>query len=350
MSNRIEGLAHLAGQTLRTVSFTALARYASRRAARFDVDGTRVEITRPVPGTLKLLQNVLKLQAKDARNVRDGLYPIPIEESTSFANRIEAVRRMLNDLPQSSERRADKRAREAAALPEAAGMPDYYVQNFHYQTGGWLTEESAKLYDIQVETLFLGAAGAMRRQAIPPIAEFMRGRDQRQLRLLDVACGSGRFLADLAQAFPALPMVGSDLSQAYLDEAARFLDGRRNVTFQQANAEALPFENASFDVVTCVFLYHELPNAVRRNVTSEIARVLKPGGLFAFVDSLQWDDVEGYGGLLEAFPQRYHEPYYLDYLGDMLDGPDGLFAKSGLQPSSSFPALASKIVVCRKAA
>jgi ubiquinone/menaquinone biosynthesis C-methylase UbiE len=143
-------------------------------------------------------------------------------------------------------------------------------------------------------------------------------------------------------------MVGSDLSQAYLDEAARFLHGRRNVTFEQANAEALPFESASFDIVTCVFLYHELPNEVRRRVTSEIARVLKPGGLFAFVDSLQWDDVEGYGGLLEAFPQRHHEPYYLDYLADALDGPDGLFAKSGLQPSSSFPALASKIVTCRK--
>jgi ubiquinone/menaquinone biosynthesis C-methylase UbiE len=348
MSNRIEGFAHLAGQTLRTVSFTALARYVSRNAARHDGDGPRVEITKPVPGTLTLLQNVLKLQAKDARNVRDGLYPIPIEESSSFVSRIESVRRMLEDQAQLSERRAENRSKDAAELPEAAGMPDYYVQNFHYQTGGWLTEESARLYDIQVETLFLGAAGAMRRQAIPPIAEFIRGRDQRQLRLLDVACGSGRFLADLAQAFPALPMVGTDLSQAYLDEAARFLRGRRNVTFQQANAEALSFESASFDIVTCVYLYHELPNEVRRRVTSEIARVLKPGGLFAFVDSLQWDDGEGYGGLLEAFPQRYHEPYYLDYLGDTLDGPDGLFAKSGLQPSSSFPALASKIVVCRK--
>jgi ubiquinone/menaquinone biosynthesis C-methylase UbiE len=349
MSNRIEGFAHLAGQTLRTVSFTALARYASRRSAH-PGNGARVKITKPVPGTFRLLQNVLKLQAKDARNVRDGLYPIPIEESASFASRIEAVRRMLNDLPQSSERRAEKRAREAAGLPEAAGMPDYYVQNFHYQTGGWLTEESARLYDIQVETLFFGAAGAMRRQAIPPIAEFIRGRDQRQLRLLDVACGSGRFLADLTQAFPALPMVGSDLSRAYLNEAARFLHGRRNVTFEQANAEALPFESASFDIVTCVYLYHELPNEVRRRVTSEIARVLKPGGLFAFVDSLQWDDDEGCGGLLEAFPQRHHEPYYTDYVGDSLAGPDGLFAHSGLHPEDSLLAFLSKIVICRKVA
>ena len=241
MSNRIEGLAHLAGQTIRTVGYAGLSRYMSRRVARLGTDAARVEITKPVPGLFTLLQDVLSLQAKDARNVRDGLYPIPVEDSSSFASRIESVQRMIDDLPQSTERRAEKRASEAASLPEAAGMPDYYTQNFHYQSGGWLTEEFARIYDVQVETLFFGAAGAMRRQAIPPIAEFIRGKDQRQLRLLDVACGSGRFLGQLAQAFPAMPMTGSDLSQAYLDEAARFLHARRNITFQHANAETLPF-------------------------------------------------------------------------------------------------------------
>jgi len=350
MSNRIEGFAHFAGQTLRTVSYTALSRYTGRLTARLVVDGTRVQITKPMPGTLRLLQDVLKLQAKDAQNVGDGLYPIPVEDSSSFASRIEAVRHAIDDLPQLAKRRAEKRASEVASLPEAAGMPDYYTQNFHYQSGGWLTEESARIYDVQVETLFFGAAGAMRRQAIPPIAEFIRGRDQRQLRLLDVACGSGRFLGQLAQAFPAMPMTGSDLSQAYLDEAARFLHGRRNVTFQQANAEALPFGDGAFDIVTCVYLYHELPNEVRRRVTAEVARVLKPGGLFVFVDSIQWGDVEGYDGLLEAFPQRFHEPYYTDYVGDSLAGPDGLFAHSGLHPEDSLLAFLSKIVICRKVA
>ncbi len=349
MSNRMEGLAHLAGQALRTVSYTALARYTGRRVARLGADQARVVVTKPTPGLFTLLQDVLTLQAKDARNVRDGLYPIPVEDSTSFAARIEAVQHMLDDLPQSTERRAEQRATEAAALPEAEGLPDYYAQNFHFQSGGWLTEESARIYDVQVETLFFGAAGAMRRQAIPPIAEFVRGQDQRRVRLLDVACGSGRFLGQLAQAFPAMPMTGADLSQAYLEEAARFLHGRRTVTFEQANAEALPFPDASFDIVTCVYLYHELPNDVRRRVTSEIARVLKPGGLFVFVNSLQWGDVEGYDGMLEAFPQRFHEPYYLDYLGDPLTGPEGLFARSGLKPGDAFPAFLSKIAACRKA-
>jgi ubiquinone/menaquinone biosynthesis C-methylase UbiE len=348
MSNRFEAYTHLAAQTLRTGYYAALYRFTNRQAARMSKVATRMEITRPAPGLWALLQDVLKLQALDARNVRDGIYPIPVQDESSLPSHVEAVRRMLADLPLSNERRVEKRATEAASLPEAAGMPDYYAQNFHYQSGGYLTEESAKLYDVQVETLFMGAAGAMRRQAIPPIAEFVRGRDQRQLRLLDVACGSGRFLGQLAQAFPAMPMTGVDLSPAYLDEAARYLQARRTVTFQQANAEVLPFEAASFDIATCIFLFHELPHEVRRNVTSEIARILRPGGLFVFVDSLQWGDVEVYDGLLEAFPQRFHEPYYLDYLGDRLCGSGGVFACAGLQPANDFPAFLSKVVVCRK--
>jgi ubiquinone/menaquinone biosynthesis C-methylase UbiE len=196
----------------------------------------------------------------------------------------------------------------------------------------------------------MGSAGAMRRQAIPPLADFIKGKDQRQLRLLDVACGSGRFLGQLAQAFPAMAMTGVDLSQAYLDEAARFLSGRRNVSFRQGNAEALPLENESCDIATCVYLYHELPRDVRRRVTSEIARVLKPGGLFVFVDSLQWGDEPSYDGLLEAFPQRFHEPYYLDYLEDRLDGPDGLLEECGLHVQEVKNAFLSKVVVAAKSA
>ncbi len=177
----------------------------------------------------------------------------------------------------------------------------------------------------------------MRRQAIPPIARFVRGRDQRQLRLLDAACGSGRFLHQLAQAFPAMRMAGTDLSLAYLAEARRYLRGRRNVSFLEANAEALPFAAGSFDIVTCVYLFHELPAGVRKQAVAEIARVLKPGGLFVFVNSLQWGDVAAYDGLLKAFPQRFHEPYFLDYLSAPLSGPDGIFAGAGLRTGEVFP-------------
>ena len=72
--------------------------------------------------------------------------------------------------------------------------------------------------------------------------------------------------------------------------------------------------DASADIVTSVFLFHELPPDVRRQVTAEMARILKPGGLFVFLDSLQLGDRPPWDGLLEAFPARFHEPYYRNYI------------------------------------
>ena len=81
----------------------------------------------------------------------------------------------------------------------------------------------------------------------------------------------------------------------------------------------MPLPDASVDVATSIFLFHELPPEVRREVTREIARVLKPGGMFVFLDSLQLGDKPDWDGLLQSFPYRFHEPYYHGYLGDGLE-------------------------------
>src|SRR6266700_3979892 len=80
------------------------------------------------------------------------------------------------------------------------------------------------------------------------------------------------------------------------------------------NCETIPMPDASQDAVTSIFLFHELPPKVRRTVFHEFARVLKPGGRLVLVDSLQRGDEPDYEGLLELFPQNFHEPYYTSYL------------------------------------
>jgi len=45
------------------------------------------------------------------------------------------------------------------------------LQNFHFQSGGWMTDDSAERYDTQVEVLLNGAANAIRRQALPQLHE-----------------------------------------------------------------------------------------------------------------------------------------------------------------------------------
>jgi len=231
--------------------------------------------------------------------------------------------------------------------PELAEkFPAYFLQNFHFQTGGYLTEESAKLYDIQVEVLFSGTANAMRRQCLVPIANFLRHKDQRRMALLDVACGTGRFLRFVAQAFPRLTLTGSDLSEAYLAEARDHVKPYK-AHFKAAEAEALPFADASFDIVTSIYLFHEVPPPVRRDIAREFARVLKPGGLLVFMDSLQPGDMTQVDAMLEAFPSNFHEPYYTSYLREDLNA---VFGDAGFGKIEAEPVFLSKLVTAVKAA
>ncbi len=341
MANTLGMAAQLAGQSLRFGWYLALNRALDWRT---DQLGTtpRTKPTRPVPTLQQMLADRAQLLMADALAVRDGLYPPMDDDASSPLRYLARVQQMFADLPEAYARRVDRDATTAKAEPSAAGVPDYYAQDFHFQTGGYLTEGSASLYDVQVETLFMGAAGPMRRTALTPIAEFMRGRDQRKVTLLDVACGTGRFLRQVRLAYPAMRLQGLDLSQPYLGEAARQLRGLRSAELIRAPAEDMPLADASVDIATSIFLFHELPPQVRRAVTAEIARVLKPGGLFVFIDSLQMGDKPGWDGLLEAFPERFHEPYYRHYAIDDLEA---MFASAGLEADTSSTPFLSKLMV-----
>jgi len=268
----------------------------------------------------------LEAFAKDARDVAAGLYPAmddalggPVATVRNTADLLTDARRV------EARRRRGGRVEARQEAPAGGAYPNYYRQNFHFQSGGWFTQDSARRYDTQVEALFAGAAGAMRRRALSLLAGAWRTLDHRGLAVVDLACGSGAFLRDLAVAFPRARLMGVDLSAPYLAEARR----RSGVAVMiQANAERLPFADASLDAVTCVYLFHELPPRVRPVVAGEIARVLKPGGLLAFADSIQPADEPRLARLLEVFPAYFHEPFYTTYSATDLAA---LFEAAGLE-------------------
>jgi ubiquinone/menaquinone biosynthesis C-methylase UbiE len=297
------------------------------------------------PGRDRMLSDMAQLFQRDLANAEAGHYPLPRDHDGGVSDVIAASRRYFADLPSTIARKSEARGHEIDAPELRRNLPDYFLQNFHYQTGGYLTEESARLYDTQVEVLFSGSANAMRRQCLVPLSQYIKGRDQRKLRLLDVACGTGRFLRFVKQAWPRLPAAGLDLSESYLAEARHHLRPYRDVALNTGNAESMPFPDASFDVVTSIYLFHEIPPEVRRTVAAEFARVLKPGGRLIFMDSLQHGDVENYDALLETFPVSFHEPYYPTYTREDLPA---LFAETGLEPVSAEPVFLSKLVVCDK--
>src|SRR5262245_21102883 len=258
----------------------------------------------------------LDLFAKDRANIEAGLYPAPRDLHVERA--VSALRNsadFFRDLPKVDQRRLERDGTEVRQITNGDGRyPTYYLQNFHYQTGGWLSEDSAKLYDTQVEILFGGAADAMRRIALGSLARAIRGIDQRRVTLLDLASGNGRFLRQVLAAFPRIPATGLDLSPAYCDEARKRLEDWPHVEIVTGAVEQAPFEDASFDAATCVYLFHELPPRVRRDAVREIARIVKPGGVFVLADSIQTGDAEDLDRMLEYFPVGFHEPYFSTYL------------------------------------
>jgi ubiquinone/menaquinone biosynthesis C-methylase UbiE len=301
---------------------------------------------RPTPGRERLVRDLWKLVEQDWQNIAAGIYMAPEDWRGSP---VEALRRAVDFFADMSAVDARRHGEPAdALLPEAEAYPAYYRRKFHFQSDGYLSEASAERYDYQVEVLFGGGAAPMRRQALVPLRDALRAHPggPATARLLDIGCGTGLFLREIKRNYPRLSVTGLDLSAPYLSVAAKQLAEWSRVALFEGMAEAMPFAEAAFDIVTCVYVFHELPPRTRRAVAAEIARVLKPGGTLIFVDSLQTSDEPDYDGLLDYFPVATHEPYYASYLRTDLDG---LFGPD-LMPQSSALAYFSKINSYRRGA
>ena len=117
-----------------------------------------------------------------------------------------------------------------------------------------------------------------------------KARPGKNGRLLDVGTGAGH--TALAFAPYVSQCIGLDLTKEMVDNATQLAQERRieNVTFVQGDAEALPFPNGSFDIVTCRLAAHHFPNPGQ--AVGEAARVLKPGGRLLLLDNYAPDDPE----------------------------------------------------------
>jgi ubiquinone/menaquinone biosynthesis C-methylase UbiE len=299
-----------------------------------------------LPGWNVVRADLFQLFQQDWRNVEAGYYPAPADMLASPGKALAKALDFLRDLPAVNLRRRLDTNSEVFDETTRGRYPRYFLQNFHYQSDGWMTAESAARYDHQVEVLFTGGADAMRRQALVPIADWVRARANPKARHLDIACGTARFLFDLKRAQPGLSIAGLDLSEAYLRQARRTLRRYRDTPLVQGLAERLPVADGGLDLITCVYLFHELPNKVRRQVAGEMVRALAPGGRLVITDSIQRGDHAPYDDLLARFPITFHEPYYADYIGDDLEA---IFTDLGLAHVETTRAFFSRVMVFDKA-
>ncbi|NIX77177.1 class I SAM-dependent methyltransferase [Microvirga terricola] len=131
-------------------------------------------------------------------------------------------------------------------------------------------------------------------------------------KVLETAAGTGIVTRAMDKALPpSVTIVATDLNPAMLDLAAKRLNSPR-VTWRQADAQNLPFEDATFDAVACQFGVMFFPDKIAAH--REVRRVLKPGGVFVFTvwDRLDANPVskavaDAIAGLLPDNPPRFVE-------------------------------------------
>ena len=117
-------------------------------------------------------------------------------------------------------------------------------------------------------------------------------------RVLDLGCGPGDGSATLAEIGASI--TGVDFSRQMIDVARR---RHPKIAFHDANAEALPFEDKTFDAVVANCVVHHLARPIV--VFKEVSRVLKPGGRFAFVVWGALEEQTGFGVFFAAV-QTHH--------------------------------------------
>ncbi|WP_079477237.1 class I SAM-dependent methyltransferase [Halobacillus salinus] len=100
--------------------------------------------------------------------------------------------------------------------------------------------------------------------------------------VLDIATGGGHVAKELSRS--AGTVFATDLTIEMLQNTAIHLKRQNNIHYVVADAEELPFLDASFDAVTCRIAPHHFPEPDR--FVKEVQRVLKPNGLFLMIDNV----------------------------------------------------------------
>jgi ubiquinone/menaquinone biosynthesis C-methylase UbiE len=110
-------------------------------------------------------------------------------------------------------------------------------------------------------------------------------QEYQPLNILDIGSSFGLGTRFIKKAYPLAIIYGLDLSP-YFTAISKYLEtlNPHNLDFIHANAEDIPFDNETQDLVTAQFLFHEVPKGPSQNILNQAYRVLKPGGTIAIID------------------------------------------------------------------
>lgn len=169
-------------------------------------------------------------------------------------------------------------------IPADFRLPPYLV-DYHLEPGGYHTDPlSGFIYHYGTKIFWLGAndEDQQKRRYVHTIPTPTDGRVE---KVLDLACAVGQSTTGFKERFPDATVHGIDVAAPLLRYAhRRAVDLGIEVNFAQMAAEELRFEDDSMDLVYASILFHEVPLEVGHRIIAEVARVLRPGGVFVIGD------------------------------------------------------------------
>ncbi|MEC9464747.1 MAG: class I SAM-dependent methyltransferase [Myxococcota bacterium] len=274
---------------------------------------------------------------------------VPVKDPTSWPRRvlshIRGLYRVWRDIPAMQRRRLAKNDTDFS--PEVAAelhrFPDYYCKNFHYQTNGYFTLESARLYDMQYELIFLGVGQRIRLVAATQLRRFLPAG--KPYAMMEVGAGSGNLGTIMQSLYPGTEVLLTDRSVPYLHRALEKYP-HMNIRAEPTFVKRLDFvPDCHLDVVMSGFLFHEIPHQVIPKAMAEMGRVLRPGGFAFILDSSQDHDGEENHFALDQFEGTFHEPYYPEFRASSLES---LLADAGMVVVYQQLHFFSKVVIAQK--
>ena len=149
--------------------------------------------------------------------------------------------------------------------------------------------------------------------------------------VLDLGTGAGAVAFEIGRRFPGCRVVGIDVAEAAIARniEKRGTDGSSNVDFYSYSGTALPFEDASFDGVTCRYAFHHFPEP--EVSVAEMSRVLRQDGRAIISDPVPFD--KDAGGFIDDFQRLKPDGHVRFYRRTELEE---LFAGSGLHKAAEF--------------
>ncbi|MGE0598292.1 MAG: class I SAM-dependent methyltransferase [Dehalococcoidia bacterium] len=179
---------------------------------------------------------------------------------------------MLKRMPA---RQADELVAAASRFPTSdprVEYPAWYLHRWHFLPEGYLSRRSAAGYDFIIRHVYNQGLEA------PIIANVADEIDALAPNsVLEVGCGPGRLLAELADRGTPTDLVGVELSPYLLERAQKRTAGER-IRLVHANGLQLPSDEGAFDAAISSHYIGHLPARLRKAAIAEMARVVRPGG------------------------------------------------------------------------